>query len=70
MLDEKEQADEGSILTRHWVVQRSPIDRTNGQVKLQVFSWGEGNYQIPNGTTDLPLDQFLDNFYGYIAAKP
>jgi hypothetical protein len=70
MLKESEQADEGSVLTRHWVIQRSPIDRTNGKVKLQVFSWGEGSYQIPNGATDLPLSQFIDNFYGFVAAKP
>jgi len=69
MLNEKHQS-EGSLTAEHWVVQRSPIDRSNGKVRLQVFSWGEGAYQIPPGSKDLSVGDFLDNFYGYVAGKP
>lgn len=69
MLSEKDQTA-GSLTAEHWVVQRSPIDRSNGKVRLQVFTWGEGNYQIPHGIKDLSVGDFLDNFYGYVAGKP
>lgn len=70
MKEEDNQMVRGSVFTRHWVVQRSPIDRSNDKVKFQVFTWGNGEYKIPNGSKDLPLDNFLENYYGYIAAKP
>ena len=56
--------------TEHWVVLRSLIDRSNGKVALTVFTWGEGEYQIPHGSKDLSVGDFLDNFYGYVAGKP
>ena len=69
MLKEKEQATKGSLLDRHYVVQRSPIDLSNGNVRLQVFTYGEGNRQIPQGNTPLPHAHFFQNFFGYVAAK-
>jgi hypothetical protein len=69
MLKEAEQAEAGTIFDRHWVVQRSPIDLSNGKVRLQVFTYGQGNWQIPNGSTDLPHSHFFVNFFGYVAAK-
>jgi hypothetical protein len=68
MLHEKRQSTEGR--RSHVVVLRSPIDRSGGKIRLKVFTWGEGDYQIPHGTTDLSVDDFLDNFYGYVAGKP
>jgi hypothetical protein len=65
-----DQSVRGSIATRHWVVQRSLIDRSSGKIKLKIFTWGDGDYSIPNGSRDLPVDQFLGNFYGYVAGKP
>jgi hypothetical protein len=70
MLKESLQSEEGSINSRHWVVQRSPIDRSNGKVRLKVFTWGEGERQVPHGSTDLSVGEFLDNFYGYVAGRP
>ncbi len=57
-----------SNIPNHWVVLRSKIDRSGGKVKMTVFSWGEGEYQVPHGS-DLSLDDFSKNFYGYVAGK-
>jgi hypothetical protein len=74
MMAEDEQSSRGDITTRHWIVQRSRIDLSGGKAKLKVFSWGEGNYEIPHPNwqgkkRDLSDDEFLQNFYGYVAAK-
>ncbi|MGL4324453.1 MAG: hypothetical protein ACRCTD_10480 [Beijerinckiaceae bacterium] len=69
MLKEADQTD-GDWLADHWVVLRSPIDRTNDKVRMKVFTWGNGEHQVPNGSKDLSVSDFLDNFYGYVAAKP
>ena len=57
-----------SNIANHWVVLRSPIDRSGGKVTAKVFTWGNGDYKIPQGG-DLSVDDFLKNFYGYVAAK-
>jgi hypothetical protein len=69
ILTEKDQS-KSSTTAEHWAVQRSRIDRSNGMVKLKVFTWGDGEYQIPHGTKTLPVGNFLGNFYGYVAGKP
>jgi hypothetical protein len=60
---------QGSTTAEHWVVQQSRIDTPNGNVRLQVFTYGQGKYQIPAGPKDLSAGDFLKNFYGYVAAK-
>ena len=70
MLYEKRQSEEGAVDTMHWVVQRSPIDRSNGKVRLKVFTWGQGERQVPQGAKDLSVGDFLENFYGYVAGRP
>jgi hypothetical protein len=71
MLYTEEQAESGSkwLRDRHWVVLQSPIDRSGGNVKMTIYTWGDGNRQVPQSGV-LPLDDFLLNFYGYVAAKP
>jgi hypothetical protein len=56
-------------LDRHWVVLRSRIDRSGGNVKTTIYTWGQDNRELPTSGT-LPLDDFLKNYYGYVAAKP
>lgn len=68
MLDKDDQSSR-SYVPNHWVILRSPIDRSGGNVTLQVFTWGRGNYVIPQGS-DLSVEDFLKNYYGYVAAKP
>jgi len=71
MLYGSKQAQSGSMVfkDRHWIVLRSKIDRSGGNVKMTVFTWGDGDYHVPQGEP-LPLDRFLENYYGYVAGKP
>jgi hypothetical protein len=68
MLDKDEQT-KGSAIPMHWVGLRAPIARTGGTVTTTVFTWGRGDYKVPQGA---PLSEgdFTKNFYGYVAAKP
>jgi hypothetical protein len=67
MIDASDQTKSAN-LPDHWVVLQSPIDRTGGNVKFTIFTWGDGSYQVPKGGP-LSVDDFLLNFYGYVAAK-
>jgi hypothetical protein len=73
MTDADDQSDSGSVFTMHWVVLREKIQVMGGNVKTKIFTWGKGNYEIPhpkNGAMKpLPVADFLQNFYGYVAAK-
>jgi len=75
MTEYDDQSDKGSVLTMHWVVLREKIQVMNGNVKAKVFSWGKGNYEIPHphpktgNLKPLLVGDFLQNFYGYVAAK-
>ncbi|MCC8972005.1 hypothetical protein [Bradyrhizobium brasilense] len=74
MIEYDDQSDEGSVLTRHWVVLRDRIQVSNGNVTTTIFTWGKGDYAIPHpgkGGAQKPLSigDFLMNYYGYIAAK-
>ena len=71
MIETRHQSESGSmiLMDRHWVVLRSMIDRSGGNVKMNIFTWGDGNYQVPKSGA-LPLDDFLMNYYGYVAAMP
>jgi hypothetical protein len=57
-------------LDRHWVVMRSPIDRSGGNVAMTVYQRGNRNTKIPPSGTTLRLLTFLVNYFGYVAAKP
>ena len=48
---------------------RSRINRAGGNVKMKIFTYGDGDYQVPKKGV-LPLDYFLMNYYGYVAARP
>jgi hypothetical protein len=71
MLYATKQTQSGSMILkdRHWIVLRSKIDHAGGNVKMTIFTWGDGDYQVPQGDP-LSLDHFLENYYGYVAAKP
>ena len=59
----------GSTTAEHWVVLRSRVVRTGGNVRLTVFTWGTGNHEVPQRGI-LSLEDFYRNFYGFVAAKP
>jgi hypothetical protein len=75
MTEYGDQSDKGSVFTMHWVVLREKIQVMNGNVKAKVFSWGKGEYEIPHPDPNtgnlkpLSVADFLQNFYGYVAAK-
>ena len=59
----------------HWVVLNSDIAfPADGSLQFQVFSWGNGQYAVPQGrgnsVPNLTLTQWLQNYYGYVACKP
>ncbi len=68
MLEAKNQT-KSSTVPDHWIVLRSRIDHAGGNVKLKVFTWGQGEFAIPEGAP-LSVDDFSKNFYGYVAGKP
>jgi hypothetical protein len=59
-----------STTAEHWVVQRRKIEVTGGKVNLKVFTWGDGDYEVPPSGKTLLLADFLGNFYGYVAGLP
>ena len=71
MIETQQQAESGSSLgmDEHWVVLRSRIDRSGGNVKMTIFTWGDANRQVPQSGV-LPLDDFLMNYHGYVAGRP
>lgn len=68
MLTEK-RMQSGSFSADHWVVLSSRVQFPGNQIKLTVFTWGEGFYDVPLLGHSLTVDAFLDNYYGFVAAK-
>jgi len=64
-----EDMSSGSFSANHWVVQSSRVRLIGSQINLTVFSWGEGFNQVPPVGRAMAIDDFLDNYYGYVAAK-
>lgn len=70
MLDEDEgEMTSGSFSADHWVVLSSRVNIVGSHVKLTVFTWGDGFRPVPPVGKSLTIDAFLDNYYGYVAAK-
>lgn len=53
----------------HFVALTSPIRLAAADVSFDIFTWGEGHHHLPQAGSTLTLKRFLDNYYGYIAAK-
>lgn len=66
----KAKQSESSWRGNHFVVLRSPIRVDNDQVKLTVYTWGNGLHHIPAAGTTLSPGGFREHWYGYVAAKP
>jgi hypothetical protein len=64
-----DQMSKGSLLPNHWVVQTAPFIFMRDSVSVAVFSWGESRYSIPRDGSFMPIKDFLNHFYGYIAAS-
>jgi hypothetical protein len=57
----------GSWIPDHWVVVDTPITIDGGNIRLDVFSWGD-IVNVPEAGT-LPVSDFLKNYYGFVAVK-
>lgn len=69
MLDPDKQ-DLRSVSPDHWIVLTSDVAVTSGNISLTVFSWGDGRRPIPTqASKPLSVAHFLNNFYGYVAAR-
>jgi hypothetical protein len=69
LLKAKEQFD-SSWRGNHLCVLRSPITFTGQEVRLSVYTWGVGQWNIPAPGTKISPSGFLEHWYGYVAAKP
>jgi hypothetical protein len=69
MLDAATQYDKSSK-GNHVVVLRTPITVTGNSISLKVYTWGNILRPIPASNTQMTPSAFLENWYGYIAAKP
>jgi len=56
-----------SFTPDHWVVLDSPITLQSGNISCRVFSWGD-SMPVPE-SGKLSVDNFLKNYYGFVAAK-
>lgn len=65
-----ETQSEGSWRGNHFVVLRSPITVTGNEVKVTVYTWGWGQWNIPGPGTKMSPAGFREHWYGYVAAKP
>jgi hypothetical protein len=71
MLETKTQAKDSGIMDRHWVVLRSRVQIANGNVNFMIYTWGNAERTIPlDPRVPLSLDDFLENYHGYVAGKP
>ena len=71
MLKTKTQSQDTGILDRHWVVLRSKVQITGGNVQFMVYTWGEGERTVPQDpSVPLSSSDFLQNYHGYVAGKP
>lgn len=60
---------QSSMFPSHWIVLRDKVRLDQEHVSMTVFSWGEGTRQVPFDADEMPIREFLDHYYGFIAAK-
>jgi hypothetical protein len=73
---EKSTESTGSVTPDHWVVLTSPVSwgvvpmgaEMVKTISIHIYTWGKGRRLVPLAGF-LKLDDFLDNYYGFVAAK-
>jgi len=60
--------DNKSKIPDHWIVLTGPVLIKDDKISLEVFTWGEAKRKVPK-SGELSLSSFINNFYGYVAAK-
>ena len=57
-------------IPNHWVVLNDKnVQMSGSSVRFKIFTWGDGQYQVPISGT-LSMENWLDNYYGFVACKP
>jgi hypothetical protein len=64
-----EDQDNASIYPDHWVVLTNKISLIGDDLRVMVHSWGK-IMTVPADGTWMSTGTFLQNYYGYVAAKP
>jgi hypothetical protein len=70
MLLKKDEQNDWSLMGNHFVVLRSPITVAGQEIRLKVYTWGRGQHNIPAAGTKMTPGGFVDQWYGYVVAKP
>jgi hypothetical protein len=68
MLNATKQNDK-SLTPDHWVVLVSPLAFEGSTIRFDIFTWGDGRRRVPAPGFVLSIAGFLNNYYGYVAAK-
>lgn len=65
------QGSPGGIFTtaNHWVVLTSEMVFSGDELSFKIFTWGEGSRNVPKGASKMPIQWWLDGYYGYVACK-
>lgn len=56
-------------LPDHWIVLNSDVTFMPGRVSFEVFTWGKGDWPVPQ-TPPCEPKAIYDNFFGFIAVRP
>ncbi|MBX3363443.1 MAG: hypothetical protein KF866_01650 [Phycisphaeraceae bacterium] len=57
----------------HWVVLQDVMSTRDDHLVFSIYTWGEqgGEYRVPqNFAVKLKMDDWLMNYYGYVACRP
>ncbi len=54
----------------HWVVLKSVSLLSSSALKFTIYTWGNDTHAVPKAGSTMSMDHWLQNFYGYVAAKP
>lgn len=60
--------DDSSVTPDHWVVLTKNMTITAKSVNFAVYTWGNSKRSVPQSGT-LSLENFLDNYYGFVGCK-
>ncbi|WP_340618659.1 hypothetical protein [Xenorhabdus entomophaga] len=58
---------DGLTYKSHWVVWKDAAEEVNGNIELNLFSWGNVYQQVKNDTT---VNSFLNQLFGGLVFKP
>jgi hypothetical protein len=54
----------------HWVVLKEVSLLTTASVKFTIYTWGHDDHAVPRAGLTMSMEDWLQNYYGYVAGKP